>query len=149
VEGGKIKILRGDNTGTVKSVNADLIRFLLKEGYLPVITIPIEAEDGGALNADADRVAASVAVSMEADTLVLLTNRPGLLKDPENNGSLIRKVARNEIESAMEYAQGRMKKKVLAAKEAISGGINRVIIADANSEIPLTSALNGEGTHIC
>lgn len=146
---GRIKVLRGDNTGTVESVNVDLLRLLLGAGYLPVITIPIEAEDGGALNADADRVAASIAASMDADDLILLTNKPGLLKDIDDPSSLIRLVTRDTMDSAMDTAQGRMKKKVLASQEARNGGVKRVIIANANVERPLTKALEGKGTLIC
>ncbi|MFW3145310.1 MAG: [LysW]-aminoadipate kinase [Thermoplasmatota archaeon] len=146
---GKIKVLRGDHTGTVEKVNTDLLDLLLEAGYLPVITIPIEAEDKGALNADADRVAASIASAVRAEELVILTNKPGLLKDVEDPSSLIRSVTRSEIEKAMDIAQGRMKKKVLAAQEALANGVNRVIISHANIEKPLSSALSGGGTVIC
>jgi acetylglutamate/LysW-gamma-L-alpha-aminoadipate kinase len=148
VENGKIKIVRGDNTGKVEKVNNSLLRTLLNERYLPVITIPIEAEDGGPLNADCDRVAAAVASSMNADRLVLLTNQPGLLRDPNDPDSLIEKVERNDIERAMEFAKGRMKKKVLAAKEAIDGGVDEVIISISMIERPMESALKGIGTVI-
>ncbi|MGA1794029.1 MAG: [LysW]-aminoadipate kinase [Thermoplasmatota archaeon] len=149
VEDGKIKVLRGDNTGTVEKVNVELLQNLLGSGYLPVITIPIEAEDGGALNADADRVAASIASAVKADELILLTNKPGLLKNVEDPSSLVTSVRKNAIEEAMNIAQGRMKKKVLAAQEAINGGVPRVVISNANSERPLTRALEGQGTVIC
>jgi len=149
VEDGRIKILRGDNTGTVEKVNVELLKNLLGSGYLPVITIPIEAEDGGALNADADRVAASIAAAINADELILLTNKPGLLRDVEDPSSLITSVKKNTIDEAMTIAQGRMKKKVLAAQEALEGGVARVIISNANSERPLMRALEGQGTVIC
>ena len=64
VEHGKKKILRGDNTGKVEEVNVELLKILLEAGYTPVITIPIEAFDSGALNADADRAAAAIAASI-------------------------------------------------------------------------------------
>ncbi|MGA1872588.1 MAG: [LysW]-aminoadipate kinase [Thermoplasmatota archaeon] len=149
IEDGRIKVLRGDNTGTVEKVHVELLGNLLGSGYLPVITIPIEAEDGGALNADADRVAASIAAAVRADQLVLLTNKPGLLRDVDDPSSLVRSVGRDAIEGAMDIAQGRMKKKVLAAQEALNGGVSRVIISGANIERPLTQALEGGGTVIC
>lgn len=146
---GKIKVLRGDHTGTVEKVNTDLILMLIEAGYLPVITIPIEAEDKGALNADADRVAASIAAAVKAEALVLLTNKPGLLKDVDDPSSMLKSVSSNEMGIAMDIAQGRMKKKVLAAQEALANGVDRVIIASANIEKPLASALAGGGTQIC
>jgi acetylglutamate/LysW-gamma-L-alpha-aminoadipate kinase len=146
VEQGKVKVLHNDNTGAVESVNVPLLRLLTGAGYVPVVTIPIEAEGGGSLNADADRVAASIASAVGAGTLVLLTNRPGLLKDPEDDTTLVREVEGPMIDRAMDYAQGRMKKKVLAAKEALAGGVPRVVISDANAGRPITRALAGEGT---
>jgi len=149
VENGKVRILHGDNTGAVEAVNSSLLRLLLDAGYLPVVTIPIEAEGGGALNADADRAAAAIASAMKAETLLLLTNKPGLLKAVDDDSSLIGKVTRDGLEEAMGIAQGRMKKKVLAAKEALHGGVAKVVIANANAERPIGSALSGEGTVIC
>lgn len=149
VEEGKVKVLHDDNTGTVEKVNTDLLELLLSKGYIPVITIPIEAEDHGSLNADADRAAAAIAGAVKAEALVLLTNRPGLLRDPEDHGSLVRSVPLSGLDGAMELAKGRMKKKVLAAKEALESGVPRVVISNANSDRPLTRALAGEGTVLC
>lgn len=148
VEHGKKKILRGDNTGRVDEVNIDLLKILLDGGYTPVITIPIEAFDGGSLNADADRAAAAIAASIKADTLVILSNVPGLLKDPEDASTLIENIPKAQIENYMEYAKKRMKKKVLGASEALAGGVTKVILGNANMEKPLTEALSGKGTVI-
>ena len=48
----------------------------------------------------------------------------------------------------MEYAQGRMKKKVLGAKEALAAGVKNVAICDGRVEKPITRALAGEATWI-
>ena len=134
----------------VEEVNTELLELLINSGYIPVITIPIEASDigGGALNADADRAAAAIASNLRAETLVILSNVPGLLKDPEDNSSLIGQIPKAQIGNYMEYAKGRMKKKVLGASEACAGGVKRVIIGNANLETPLTAALTGAGTVI-
>jgi acetylglutamate/LysW-gamma-L-alpha-aminoadipate kinase len=148
IENGKRKVLRGDNTGKVEEVNIGLLRLLLEAGYVPVITIPIEAYSGGALNADADRAAAAIAANLNAETLVILSNVPGLLKDPEDESSLIKQIPKNQLENYMEFAKGRMKKKVLGASEAIVGGVRKVILGNANQTRPLTQALEGMGTVI-
>jgi acetylglutamate/LysW-gamma-L-alpha-aminoadipate kinase len=150
VENGKRKILRGDNTGKVEEVNTELLNLLLTAGYVPVITIPIEATDpeGGALNADADRAAAAIASSLKADTLVILSNVPGLLKDLDDKDSLIENIPKAQLESYMDFAQGRMKKKLLGASEACNGGVKRIVLGNANLERPLTQALSGTGTVI-
>lgn len=148
IENGKRKILRGDNTGRADEVNTELLQLLIDNGYVPVITIPIEAFDGGALNADADRAAAVIAGRMNADTLVILSNVPGLLQDPEKSESLIESIPKGQIENYMEYAKGRMKKKILGASEAMVNGVKKVIISNANLNKPLTEALSGSGTVI-
>ena len=50
------------------------------------------------------------------------------------------------IAEAAEIAQGRMKKKVMGAEEALNGGVKRVVIGDARVERPLSRALAGVGT---
>ena len=129
-------------------VNSRVLKLLLSAGYIPVISIPIEAFDGGGLYADADRAAAAVASAMNAETLVILSNVPGLLKDPDDNSTLIESIPKSQLESYMDFAQKRMKKKILGASEAIAGGVNKVIIGNANLGNPLTKALSGTGTVI-
>jgi acetylglutamate/LysW-gamma-L-alpha-aminoadipate kinase len=148
VENGKRKILRGDYTGKIHAVNAALLRALLEQGYLPVIAPLAVSELGEALNVDADRAAAMIAAALRAETLLLLTAAPGLLERFPDEGSLIRQLPRARLAQAMTYAQGRMKKKVLAAQEALEGGVQRVIIADGRVEHPVLAALDGAGTSI-
>jgi len=146
VENGKTIILRGDHTGTVERVNDGLLRLLLGAGYLPVLTPPGASYQGVAVNVDGDRAAAAVAVALGADALVLLSNVPGLLGAFPDEASLIREIRADEVQAYLEVAQGRMKKKVLGAAEAVAGGVGRVILADARVPEPLTRALRGEGT---
>jgi acetylglutamate/LysW-gamma-L-alpha-aminoadipate kinase len=148
IEKGKRKILRGDHTGRIDEVNVNLLRLLIDAGYVPVITIPIEGFEGGALNADADRAAAAIAANLKADTLVILSNVPGLLKDPDDEESLIKSIPKAQLESYMEYAKGRMKKKILGVTEACAGGVKKVVLGNANLDKPLTVALAGSGTVI-
>jgi acetylglutamate/LysW-gamma-L-alpha-aminoadipate kinase len=148
VENGRVKIIRDDNSGKVEEVNTKLLRFLIDSGYIPVITIPISSEEGRALNADADRVAAAVASAMGAEELILLTNQPGLLRDLNDPGSLVKRIGLDSIEEGMDIARGRMKKKVLAAKEALEGGVKKVVISSALVEAPVVTASSGKGTVI-
>ncbi len=149
VEKGKRKVLRGDYTGKIQEVHRDLLDRLLEGGYVPVLAPLAVSEKGEMLNVDADRAAAMVAAAMQADTLVLLTGAPGLLRAFPDESTLIPRLPAARLDEAMEYAQGRMKKKVLAAREALEGGVPRVIIADGRQEErPLLRALEGAGTWI-
>lgn len=147
VERGKTILLRGDHTGTVEKVNAALLTLLLDHGYAPVVTLPALAPDTP-VNADADRAAAKVAVAMRAEALVILSNVPGLLRDMRDEASVVREIPRRDLDAFEPLAQGRMKKKLLAAREAIDGGVARVVLASANVEEPVSRALKGEGTVI-
>lgn len=148
VEDGKQKVLRDDWTGTVEKVNAGLLQLLLDAGYLPVVAPLAASTAGDAINVDGDRAAAAVAAALKADTLLLLSNVPGLLRSFPDESSLIRRIPRASVEEYLPVAQGRMKKKVLGAAEALAQGVGRVVMGDARSAQPITRALEGEGTVI-
>ena len=148
VENGKKFLLRDDYTGKVVSVNTALLSLLLDHGYAPVLTLPAITPQAQAVNVDGDRAAAAVAAALGAAALIVLSNVPGLLRDPRDFTTLIRRIARGELESFDDFAQGRMKKKLLGASEALASGVQRVVLATANAKTPVRDALAGEGTVI-
>jgi len=148
VENGKRKIIRDDYTGKIETINVALLETLLEAGYLPVIAPVAVSQKGEALNVDADRAAAMVASALKAETLVLLTAVPGLMEKFPDESTLIKQLPQTKLPYALEMAQGRMKKKVLGAEEALQGGVGKVIIADGRVEKPISNALNGNGTII-
>jgi acetylglutamate/LysW-gamma-L-alpha-aminoadipate kinase len=148
VENGKRRVLRDDYTGTVDRVNTRLLRLLLDNGFFPVVTIPIISELGEPLNTDADRAAAALAGALGADTLVMLSNVAGLLKDPADPSTRIASIPKGELEGFGRYAQDRMKKKVLGAREALDAGVSKVAFGSANRANPVAASLLGEGTLI-
>ncbi|ELZ90818.1 MULTISPECIES: acetylglutamate/acetylaminoadipate kinase [Haloferax] len=148
VEDGKKKIKRGDHSGKITSVNATLLETLLDGGYTPIVTVPMLADDGVPVNADADRAAAAVAGALGAK-LVVLTDVKGVYADPDDESTLIETADTPEAFSALESAaEGFMTKKVMAAKEALDGGAAEVVVSDANLNDPIVTALNGGGTHV-
>jgi acetylglutamate/LysW-gamma-L-alpha-aminoadipate kinase len=148
VENGKRKIIRDDFTGKIEQVNTALLEMLLEAGYLPVIAPVAVSGKGEALNVDADRAAAMVASALKAETLILLTAVPGLMEKFPDESTLIRQLPQNQLPAALEAAQGRMKKKMLGAEEALQGGVGKVVIADGRVEKPISNALEGNGTLI-
>ena len=145
VEDGRTVLLRDDYTGKVERVDAALLRTLLDRGDVPVLPPLALSDDGEGLNVDGDRAAAAVARELDASRLVILTNVPGLLRALDDPASV---VARASVDEADALAQGRMKKKTLAAREALEGGVREVRIASGRVERPLERALSGEGTLI-
>jgi acetylglutamate/LysW-gamma-L-alpha-aminoadipate kinase len=148
IENGKRKIIRDDYTGKIETVNSELLLMLLQAGYLPVIAPVAVSEKGEALNVDADRAAAMVASALKAETLLLLTAVPGLMKNFPDESTLIRQLPQSQLSVASEAAQGRMKKKILGAEEALKGGVRRVVISDGRIQNPISHALEGNGTVI-
>ena len=141
---GRIQVLRDDYTGQIEHVNDALLGQLLDAGYTPVIAPLAISQEGERLNVDGDRAAAAVAGALGADALVIMTNVPGLLSNPEDHATLIRAIPADQLTDYLEYAQGRMRKKLLGAREALQGGVPRVYIGSTS----LLGVLEGAGTTI-
>jgi acetylglutamate/LysW-gamma-L-alpha-aminoadipate kinase len=149
IENGKRKVLRGDNSGVIQTVNVALLSILLDAGYVPVVAPLAISLESQALNVDGDRAAAAIASALSAETLVILSNVPGLLREFPDEASLIRHIPRGQAQAYLDrYAQGRMKRKLLGSIEALSDGVQRVVIADGRIAEPLQGALAGRGTVI-
>jgi acetylglutamate/LysW-gamma-L-alpha-aminoadipate kinase len=148
VEEGKARVLDGDFAGSIEEIDAGLLRLLLENGYLPVLTPPALGREGEAINVDGDKLAMEIAVALGADSLLIFSNTPGLLADLDDPSSTIRTIDADNPEQGMGLAQGRMKKKVLAAVDAVRRGVGEVVLADANAPDPVQAALRGEGTRI-
>ncbi len=150
IEDGKPKMLHGDFAGSIETIDPTLPRLLVENGYLPVLTPPAISADGEAINVDGDKLAMELAVALGADALLIFSNTPGLLADVNDEASLVRHIpfAGETDEAALSMAQGRMKKKVLSAFNALKGGVGQVVFADARVAEPVRRALRGEGTVI-
>ncbi len=142
---GRVRIVRDDYSGSISNVDHYRLIELLAQGYVPVLP-PMAASTDGLLNIDGDRAAAAVAGALQAEELVILSNVRGLYRSFGDESSFVQQVSTRQIESAMEWAQGRMKRKVLGAQEALTGGVNRVVIGDGRVSNPVQQALAGEGT---
>ena len=145
VEDGRTVIVRDDLSGRVERVDGAFLSLLLDAGRTPVLCPPALSADSEAINVDADRAAAITGAALGADELLLLSNVPGVLRDPGDPSSLIATAAPGD-ESVRAAARGRMKNKVLAAEEAVAGGVARVAIASANADTPIARARSGAGT---
>lgn len=146
VVNGRVQHLTDDLSGTIDRVDAGLLELLLRSGVVPVVGPPAITSAGEVVNVDADRVAAQVAIALRSESLVFLTNVPGLLKDKRDPTTLIPEVGRRDVAAALTYAEGRMRKKLIAAREALDGGVPRVLIASSRGPNPVERALRGEGT---
>lgn len=142
---GRVRVIRDDHSGSIVGVDEAILRETLKQSMTPVLP-PMARSGDGPLNVDGDRAAAAVAGALDAETLVILSNVAGLYRRFPDENSIVDQVTLSEIDGALDWAQGRMKRKVLAAQEALTQGIERVIIADGRVSNPVSRALDGAGT---
>lgn len=148
VENGRRRIIHDDLSGRVDSVNTELLTLLLDDGYVPLICPPALSKENQAINADGDRAAAMIAATMHAERLVILSDVPGLLRDKDDESTLITQIPRVALGEYEHFAAGRMRKKLIGATEALSRGVREVILADGRIEHPIDDALSGHGTVI-
>ncbi len=147
-ENGKLKIIR-DNSGKAFEVNVDLLQYLLEHNYLPVLTVPILAEDGKALNSENDDITALLSNTLSADKVIQFIEAPGLLRDFNDENSLINNLSKSELKLMVENSNGRIKRKLYALLKLFNNNNSpKVIIADGRVENPLIKALNNSGTTI-
>ncbi|MEV4070011.1 [LysW]-aminoadipate kinase [Nonomuraea fuscirosea] len=146
---GREVVVRDDHSGRLTRVDPTLPRLLLDAGLLPVVSPPALGEDGAPVNVNADRVAAALAVSLRAERLVLLTAAPGVLADPYDERSVRRDYRLPPRGVADPAVGGGMTVKLLAARQALEGGVPEVLIADGRSGDAVRQALAGTaGTRI-
>jgi len=149
VENGKRKVLRGEYSGRIERVNVGLLQMLLEAGYTPVVAPLAISYESEALNVDGDRAAAAIGAALKAEQVIILSNVPGLLRDVADESTLIPHIPLAQAEECLDrYAQGRMKRKLLGAIEALRDGVGQVVIADGRVEEPVRRALDGQGTVI-
>lgn len=141
---GRVQIVRDDYTGQIEQVNTSLLNTLIEAGYTPVVAPLALSQEGERLNVDGDRAAAAIAGALGAAELAIVTNVAGLFRDPHNPATLIHHIEAEQLEEYAGCAQGRMRKKMLGAREALANGVRRVCIGNA----PLEELLNGGGTVI-
>jgi [amino group carrier protein]-L-2-aminoadipate 6-kinase len=139
---GRVRIVRDDYSGTITGVNTDAI--LSASGV--VVLPPLALSADGLLNVDGDRASAAVAAALDANDLVILSNVRGLYRVFGDEATFVDCVSRDRLDTALGWAEGRMKRKVIGAQEALDGGVRRVVIADGRVEMPVQGALNGIGT---
>ena len=121
--------------GDVAAVNPAVLLPLLENGYIPVISSVAANAEGQAHNINADTVAGELAAALQAEKLILLTDTPGILRDRDDPGSLIRQVtlagARELIEAGI--VAGGMTPKTECCIRAIAQGVAAAHIVDGRS----------------
>ncbi len=143
---GRTVVVRDDYSGRITGIDEDLLQSILAAGRVPVVPPLAHSDSEGFLNVDGDRAAASIAVALGAESLLIFSNVPGLMSNYPHENSLVPRVDRDQLDRALNWAQGRMKRKVLSVQQALDAGVRRVALADARPAHPVLRAISGEGT---
>jgi len=139
--------------GEITKVDRLVIDNLCYAGQVPFIPSMAETEDGQKLNVNADTVATKVAQELNAHKLVVLSDVPGVLRDPDDPESIISSLTRSEAQALIEDGtiSGGMIPKIEACLETIDRGVNKVHIIDGRLRHSLlleTYTSDGIGTLI-
>ncbi|HUA89899.1 MAG TPA: acetylglutamate kinase [Steroidobacteraceae bacterium] len=135
--------------GDIDAVDTTVLKKLLENGLMPVVS-PLSADESGTLlNINADTVAAAIGAALGAEKLILCTGAPGILGDLADPGSLISYTDLSGLQRLRD--QGRiaegMLPKARAIEEAIRGGVRRVhVVSYQSPEGILGEVFTNEGT---
>jgi len=118
--------------GRVFSVKTGVINEVLDAGAVPVIAPLAVTLDGQTLNCNADNVAWKVAAELKAEKLVLLSDVPGILRDPTDEATLISTVTTEEVAELERQGviSGGMLPKVDACVRALEAGVSKAHMID-------------------
>ena len=139
--------------GEVDCINTDLLDMFVENNYIPVISPVGIAEDGTSLNLNADTAAGEVAGAVGAEKLIILTDVPGVLRDPNDPSSLIPKIRISEVPELIEQGilSGGMIPKIETCVRAIENGVESCHIIDGRKKHSILLEIfttNGIGTMI-
>ena len=116
--------------GVVSSVNTEPILRALQVGVIPVIATVAPDSSGQLLNVNADLAASSLAVALQAEKLIVLTDVPGLYSNWPSLDSLISEISVSELEELLPSLESGMIPKMQACLEAVRGGVPKAHIID-------------------
>ncbi len=136
-EKGRKQAIDGGYTGKITEVNSKLVRLLLDQGLVPVISPIAMSEESDFLNVDGDRAAAYVAGSVGSDKVLFITDVDGLLMD----GRLVTGLSLEEARQIRPKIGPGMEKKILAATEALDMGVSTALIGSGQRENPISTAI--------
>ncbi|BCU70519.1 [LysW]-aminoadipate/[LysW]-glutamate kinase [Stygiolobus caldivivus] len=142
---GRKRIIEGGYTGKIKEVNTTVLSSILSI-FNVIIFSPLayDPQENSLLNVDGDQMAFSIASSLKAESLIILTDVDGVIID--NN--VVHHLTVSEAKELVAKVGPGMNRKLLMSTEAVERGVKRVIISNGLVKNAINNALNGNGTVI-
>lgn len=152
-ETGEVETIDFGHVGDIVEINARLLRLLVDNGYIPVISSLGADEQGNVYNINADTIAAEIAVRLQAEKLILLTDVDGILRDREDPASRISRVTVEEAERLVRerVVSSGMLPKIAAIAHLIRRGVRSAHIINGSKRNALLHEVftdEGAGTMI-
>ena len=134
-------------------MNAKLLNILLENNYLPVVSSLGADDDGKVFNINADTIAAEIAVKLNAEKLVLLSDVNGIYLNAKDETTKISRLTMTEVEKLIEagVATGGMIPKLQSLIEPLKRGVKSAHVISGNVKNALLSEVftdEGTGTMI-
>lgn len=141
------------HVGDVLSINDRLLRVLLESGYLPVISSLGADYEGGVFNINADTIAAEIAVCLQAEKLITMSDVGGVYLKPDDPSSKLSRITAGELDALIDegVATGGMIPKLQAVAELLKRGVKSAHIISGHARNALLSEIftdEGTGTMI-
>ena len=152
IDGGLIKVHQKNeklgHVGEIDEINTKILDDLLDGGFIPVISSIGIDDDGNPYNINADTAAAKIAAALHAESMVVMSNITGVLRDKDDENALISQSSLADAEELKKSGiiAGGMIPKVDCCTNAVKEGVKKVFII--NGEIPhaiLIELLTDEG----
>lgn len=140
--------------GEITSVNTELLNLSMNSGYIPVVSsIAIGENDTNSYNINADTCASKIASALKAEKLILLTDVPGVMTNPDDSSTLISTLRLHQIPKLTVYKviKGGMIPKINCCVESVRMGVKKAHIIDGRIKHSILLELlskKGIGTEI-
>lgn len=140
--------------GEITSVNIELLNLSMNSGYIPVVSsIAIGENDTNSYNINADTCASKIASALKAEKLILLTDVPGVMTNPDDSSTLISTLRLHQIPKLTvdKVIKGGMIPKINCCVESVRMGVKKAHIIDGRIKHSILLELlseKGIGTEI-
>ena len=118
--------------GEIIGVKPDVLFALDRDGYIPVLAPNGVGDDDCTYNINADTMAGKIAAALQAEKLILLTDQRGILRDLDDESTLISRIRTDEIEGLIAdgIISSGMLPKIMACVTALEGEVWKTHIID-------------------
>ena len=133
-ETGVIETVDFGHVGDIVEINARLIKLLLDNDYIPVVSSLGADEQGNIYNINADTIAAEIAVELQAEKLILMTDVDGILRDRDDASSRISRLTVDEAEELVKnkVVSAGMLPKIAAIARLVRRGVRSAHIINGS-----------------